>query len=1043
MSVLAVTASLMGSGVQSLAQEGVGARATTIPATLPGLEWRHIGPAAFGGRIASLAVHPSDPSTIYVGAASGGVFKSTNNGASWTPVFDQSGGAQSIGALAIARSDPQVIWVGTGEPNNRQSSSWGNGVFVSRDGGATWQDAGLHETHHIGRIVVHPTDPRTAWVAALGHLWGPNEERGVYRTSDGGRSWTRVLAIDANTGAVDLNLDPDGRTLIAATYQRRRRAFGFVGGGTGSGLHRSTDGGTTWQRLTKGLPTGAMGRIGLAQAASNPSVVYAVVEHTTAGGVYRSSDRGVSWQRVNPSNPRPMYYSKLRVDPRDADHLWMLDAYLFESRDGGKTLKSDSTGLGIHTDHHALWISPADSRHMLLGNDGGLYRTYDGARTWQLIDNIPIGQFYDVAVDDRTPYRIYGGTQDNGTWALPSRTWNQGGIFNADVLHLAYGDGFQANPDPSNARYVFANSQNGRAYVVDTETREQRLIRPAPDNKDEVYQFGWNTPALVSPHDPQLYYYGGNRLFRTRNRGNSWEVVSPDLSRRQEWQRLPIMGTVRDSTTLSRDDGVSDYGVLTTISESPRRRGLLIVGTDDGLVHLSRDEGSTWRDITAALGMVERPWISRVLASRHDERVMYVALDAHQDDDFAPYLFRSQDAGETWRRIDAGIPSGYVINAIAEHPLTPDVLLVGTEFGLVVSYDRGASWQQPGGNLPRVPIDDIVVHERTLDIVLGTHGRSFILLDDARLMAGGDPARVTVPTLHTPAPAFMTYMVKPMPSIGGARYAGDNAAAGALLTYVMPAAARADSVRLVIRNAAGEVVRELEGSGSAGVHRIVWDLRYALPITPVASDAVWFGVPVGAWVLPGDYQITLRTPAGESSAPLVVRADPRASAALADVEARHTAGVRVHALLTQWRDADSRLTARARILGADTTTARGAEYRRLRNVFRSGWLSLKSRIIDLHGAVQGSTTAPTEGQRRVLDALEEEMRAAIRELGAEVALAPRSSRLMILTASYPSPPPASNVHVARYSDDNGDTPDHTRPHPTTPDHTRLHARALG
>jgi photosystem II stability/assembly factor-like uncharacterized protein len=953
------------------------ARKQDLGETLEKVRWRHIGPAAFGGRIAALAVHPQDASTIYVGAASGGVFRSVNKGASWSPIFDASGGAQSIGAIAIAPSDPRVVWVGTGEPNNRQSSSWGNGVLVSRDGGTTWRHVGLRETHHIGRIVVHPSNPDVAWVAALGHLWGPNEERGIYRTTDGGASWKRVLYIDANTGAVDLVLDPDGRTLLAATYQRRRRAFGFVGGGTGSALHRSADGGDRWEKVTAGLPTGAIGRIGLAQSPSRPATIYAVIEHLTNGGVHRSDDRGLTWKRVNPLNPRPMYYSKLRVDPRDPEHLWMLDAYLFESRDGGQTLKSDSTGLGIHTDHHALWIDPTDPRHMLLGNDGGLYRTHDGARTWEFLDNLPIGQYYDISVDTTTPYRIYGGTQDNGTWALPSRTWRQGGIVNADITHLAYGDGFHANPDPSDPRFVFANSQNGRAYVVDLETREQRLIRPAPSDTAERYQFGWSTPALVSPHDPQTYYYGGNRLFRTRDRGHSWEVVSPDLSRRQRWQELPIMGVVRDSTTLSRDDGVSDYGVLTSISESPRRRGLLLVGTDDGKVQLTSDGGANWTDLTGRLGVRGTPWVSVVLASAHDERVMYVALDGHQDDDFTPYLLRSGDGGASWRRIDAGIPDGYVINAIAEHPQSPELLLVGTEFGLVLSYDGGDSWHQPGGNLPRVPVDDIVVHPETRDIVLGTHGRSLIVLDDASFLAAGDPARATSVRLASPSPAYTVYAARAIPSAGGARFAGDNAAPGALFTYVVPAAGAGDSVTIEVRSAAGEVVRTLRGGGGAGVHRVEWDLRYALPFTPVASDAVWFGPPKGAWVLPGEYAIRLSGAGAAATATLTVRADPRTDATAAQLAARHEAGMRVHALLRQWSEADARLDSTARSLGADTATVRGADYRRERHLFRSGWGSLKSRIIDLHGAIQSASVAPSEGQRRMLEEVEREMRRAV------------------------------------------------------------------
>lgn len=953
-------------------------RPVTLAATLDGLTWRHIGPAAFGGRIPALAVDPRNASIIYVGAASGGVFKSVNSGASWTPVFDNTSGAQSIGALAIAPSDSRIVWAGTGEPNNRQSSSWGNGVYRSLDGGVTWDAMGLEDTHHIGRIVIHPTDPNVVWVAALGRLWGPNAERGVYRSRDGGRTWQRVLAVDEHTGAVDLVLDPDGRTLLAATYQRQRRAFGFVGGGPGSGLHRSTDGGDTWQRLTSGLPSGSTGRIGLAQSASKPEVIYAVIEHRTAGGVHRSDDRGVTWRRVNPLNPRPMYYSKLRVDPTDPEHLWLLDAYLFESRDGGKTLKSDSTGAGIHVDHHSMWIDPGDPKHMLLGNDGGLYLTHDGARTWRFIDNLPIGQYYDVSVDNRVPYNIFGGTQDNGTWSLPSRTLNQGGIFNSDIVHLAYGDGFYANPDPSNPRFVFANSQNGRAYVTDLDTKEQRLIRPAPADSTEKYSFGWSTPALVSPHDPNVYYYGGNRLFRTRDRGHTWDVISPDLSRRQNWKTLRIMGVVRDSTTLSRDDGVSDYGVITTITESPRRRGLLLVGTDDGLVHLSPDDGVTWADITARFGHAGRLWVSRVLASQHDERVAYAAFDAHQDNDFAPYLYRTSDGGSTWQRIDGGIPSGYVINALAEHPMAAGVLLVGTEFGLVISYDAGGSWHQPRGNLPRAPVDDIVVHPETRDIVLGTHGRSLIILDDATFLGSGDPASVRSPTLAAPVPAYMAYAARAIPAAGGARFAGDNAPVGALFTYAIPAGGGSvDSVSIVVRDGSGTVIRELRGSGAPGVHRIAWDLRYQLPYTPVAADAVWFGPPKGVWVLPGDYQVTLRRGNAESTARLTVRADPRIETSPAALAERHAAGMRVNTLLRHWNDADRALAAMAKALGADSATARGAEYRQMRERFRSGWLSLKSQVLDLHGAVQGVSAPPSQGQARMLKVLEQQMSDAV------------------------------------------------------------------
>lgn len=975
--------------------------AVTIPyADLPGqastladARWRHIGPAAFGGRIADVAVDPTNPSIIYVGAASGGVFKSINRGNTWEPVFDHSGGSQSIGAIAIAASDPQIVWVGTGEPNNRQSSSWGNGVFRSIDGGRTWAAMGLAATHHIGRVVIDPRNPDVVFVAALGHLWGSNEERGVYRTRDGGRTWQKVLAINSTTGVVDITLDPDGRTLIAGAYQRQRRAFGFVGGGPASGLYRSVDGGDNWSKVVDGLPTGDIGRIGLSQSRSQPEVLYAVIEHRTAGGIYRSDDRGRSWKRTNPLNPRPMYYSKLRVDPTNADRIWVLDAYLWRSVDGGRTFSSDSTGDRIHVDNHAMWINPADPSHMLLGNDGGLYVTHDRAKSWRFMDNLPIAQYYDISVDDADPYRIYGGTQDNGTWSVPSRTYNDGGIFNSDVDNLAFGDGFFTQPDPDDPRFVYANSQNGRAYAVNVETGEQRLIRPVPPDTSETYSFGWSTPMLVSPHDPKTYYYAGHRLFRTRDRGFSWQAVSPSFSRRRDWKATPIMGMARDTATLSRDDGVSDYGTVTTISESPKKAGLLVVGTDEGMVHMSSDGGATWTDITARFRLPSPRWVSRVLASQHDESTIYVAFDGHQDDDYAPYLYSSVDAGRTWRKLSLGIPHGYVINTLAEHPANPRVLLAGTEQGLLVSYDGGVVWKRAAGKLPPVSIDDIVVHPRTLDIVLGTHGRSLIVLDDTRLLANGDPESGATRVI-SPGTATMAYARRSLPAAGAARFAGENPSAGAVITYVVgretalrPAGSSVDSAAIVIQGPLGAVVRELKGSSAPGMHRVAWDLRHALPYMPVAADAVWFGPPKGAWVLPGSYTVTLKIAGIIQSASLVVRSDPRVMARAADLAARNAAGLRSHELLRAWNDSDKLLqklesSLAIRPAGDSTVASQKQVVAGLRERFRSGWLSMKSRVLDLHGATQSATAAPTDAQMRTLAQLEGEMRQSVAELNA-------------------------------------------------------------
>ncbi|HUX34913.1 MAG TPA: hypothetical protein VMV51_13660, partial [Gemmatimonadaceae bacterium] len=717
---LLVPALLFGAPVRSFAQR---------PAAQPwphAITARQIGPAAFGGRIDDIEAVPANPRIIFVGTASGGIFRSRNNGVTWDPVFDDFGAALSIGDIAIAPSDPNIVWAGTGEPNGRQSSTWGDGVYRSLDGGTTWRHMGLAETQTIGRIVISPRDANTVFVAAAGHLFGPNPERGLYRTRDGGATWQLVLAVDDNTGAIDVAMEPDGRTLFAATYERRRRAWGFVGGGPGSALWRSLDGGDTWQRLAGGLPTGTVGRIGIALSASDADVVYAIVEQRAGGGggVFRSADRGATWTRQSNFDPRPSYYSQIRVDPKNADHVWVLGTPLSESIDAGRTFSSDSTGLDIHVDHHALWIDPAHPRHMMLGNDGGLYFTYDGAHHWDFIDNLPIGQYYDITVDDRDPYWIYGGTQDNGTWGIPSRTDEKVGILNSDVINVAYGDGFQAAADPTDPNLIYANSQSGRAYVVNLETREERGITPVGADPKEHYRFNWDTPILVSPDDPRVYFFGGNKLFRTDDHGATWRVVSPDLTRNQAWRTLDMGANIppRGPETPSRDDGVSDYGTITTIAQSYQNAGTLWVGTDDGKVQMTTDSGAHWTDLTARFALPGPRLVSRVVASTFDARTAYVSFDGHHDDDMRPYVFKTTDGGGSWRSIAGDLPAGTAVKTLTEDPVNRDLLFAGTEFGLYWTLDGGAHWSLAGGGIPRVMVDRVLVNARTHDLILGTHG---------------------------------------------------------------------------------------------------------------------------------------------------------------------------------------------------------------------------------------------------------------------------------------------------------------------------------
>lgn len=978
--------------------------AAPLPAQdLGTLPWRHIGPSSFGGRIDDIEAIPGRPSTIFVGTAGGGVFRTTNNGTTWAPVFDRDGRSTSIGDIAIAPSDPGIVWVGTGEPNNRQSSTWGDGIYRSLDGGETWTHMGLKETHHIGRVVIHPRNPNTVFVAALGHLWGPNDDRGVYRTTDGGTTWKKVLAGNNVTGAVDVALDPDGRTVYAAMYQRQRRGFGFVGGGPGSGLFRSRDGGDTWEPLTNGLPVGVKGRIGIAIAPSQPNTVYAIVE-AKAGGVFRSDDKGSTWTRQSSLNPRPMYYSQVRVDPQHPDRVWVLGTYVHKSIDGGKTFTTDSTGDRIHVDHHALWLNPNDGNHMMLGNDGGLYFTYDGAKNWDFIDNLPIGQFYDIDVDDRDPYYVYGGTQDNGTWGLPVRTYNGVGITNADVINIAYGDGFFTVTDPADPRYIYANSQGGRAYRVHLATREERGIRPVPDDAKESYRFNWSTPMVRSPHDPRTIYYGGNKLFRTRDGGESWDVVSPDLTRNQEWKSIPIMGIVRDSTTPSRDDGVSDYGTMTSVSESPRSQGVLLVGTDDGQVQLSTDGGAAWTNITARFKLPAPRWVSKVLWSQHEARTAYVAFDGHYDDDLAPMVYRTTDGGITWSAVAGDLPVGHSVKTLAEHPSNRDVLFAGTEFGLYVTFDGGKRWAYVGGALPRVRIDDIAIHPKHRDLVLGTHGRSIIVLDDISLFDKGAPVVASgEAALYPIRPVMQRFVTRVLPTPGARNFQAPNPPPGALITYALgvPASASDTVATLKVADAAGKVVRTLKVPAAAGIHRAAWDLHNDRAPGVTDADEGWFGLPSGAWVPPGRYTVTLAARGREISQSVDVSSDSRVEVAAGALEARHAASVRLAALQKSFNDGvelhKQMAAERERLEKAlATTPARrdslaalmGQVRQQLDSLgrrFGAGFGGPKFGFLDLDGSMQASSTRPTVAQERTIEQLDAQLKVDLATLNALLA----------------------------------------------------------
>jgi photosystem II stability/assembly factor-like uncharacterized protein len=859
-----------------------------------GLKWRCVGPANMGGRIDDFAVVESNPKIIYVGSASGGVWKTTNNGVTWTPIFDDQV-TSSIGDVAVAPSNPDIIWVGSGEANNRQSSSWGDGVYKSPDGGKTWKNMGLRDTHHIGRIVIHPTNPDIVYVAALGHLWGPNKERGLFRTVDGGKTWVNTKFIDENTGFVDVALDHQSPNILyAAAYQRRRRGWGFNGGGPGSGLYKTTDGGETWFRLTNGLPSGDTGRIGIDIYRSNPNIVYAIIENKE-GGVFRSEDKGLTWEKMSSTNPRPMYYSQIRIDPNNDSRIWVLGIPMYVSEDGGKSF-STSYLRGVHTDHHAMWIDPSDTNHMVIGSDGGIYFSYDRGKTWDFINTLPIGQFYEVGFDFRNPYYVYGGLQDNGTWGGPSSTLYRLGVSNEDWVRIGGGDGFYAQVDPQDYNTIYAESQNGYLFRFDGRTGESKSIRPEPNDDQERYRFNWNSPVLISPHDSRTIYCGGNKLFKSKDRGETWEA-SIDLTTQQDREMLPLMGVLPDKNTLSRHDGITYYGDITTISESPLKEGLLYVGTDDGNLQVSRDGGKTWTNVISKVPRLPKhTYVTRVVASCFKEGTAYATFDGHRNDDFKPYVFMTVDYGESWTNISSNLPQGGTVNVIREHHRNPNLLFVGTERGAYFSIDRGKRWVKFESNLPTVPVDDIAIHPRENDLIFGTHGRSIWVLDDITpLEQLGQDTLLSSAYLFDIRQATIFNPYSHKGDLGDKFFVAQNPDFGVMISYYLKEEAKKEAT-ITIQDSQGQKIRELKGPKKAGINRLAWDLRYGPPQAPGEETAGPGFRGRAPFVLPGEYKVTLKTAGQEMTKTVKVEGDQRIDISFEDRKAQHDALMSIYKL---------------------------------------------------------------------------------------------------------------------------------------------------
>jgi len=981
------------------------------------LEWRAIGPANMGGRTCDVEGVPGNPNLVYVATASGGLWKTINGGTTWQPIFERQG-TFSLGDIAVDPQSPDVVWVGTGEANPRNSVSFGDGVYKTTDGGKTWQHLGLKETMHISRIVLHPRDPSTAYVGALGHAFGPNPERGVFMTTDGGKSWQKVLYLDPQHGVADLDIDPTNPNILyAALWRFERKPWTFTSGSDQGGVYRSTDGGRTWAKLTQGLPK-LMGRIGVKVAPSNPQVIYVIAE-SKEGTLYRSDDRGETFRQVSRQAnivSRGFYYTDLRVDPTNADRVYAVASTLFVSIDGGRAFRAIAPR--IHIDYHSLWIDPLNPRRMWSGNDGGVAVSADHGESWAYANNFALGQFYHVFADNRQPfYYVMGGLQDNGSWAGPSRTREPAGILNDDWRMVSFGDGFKVINHADDPEIYLSLSQGGNIVRTDMRTREQQLIKPwvgggGGPAADAKYRFNWNAPLLPSPHDKNTVYLAGNVVFRSPDFGRTWAKISPDLTTNDPEKLREAGGPVATENTTAEY-----HCTLISLAESPARAGIIWAGSDDGNVQLTTDGGKSWANLTRNVpGLPANSPVSHVEPSRSDASAAYVSFDRHMLDDFRPYVFKTADGGKTWTNITGNLPEKAYVQVVREDPKNARLLYAGTELGLYASYDGGGSWSELGlKNLPRVSIHDIVVHPRENDLILGTHGRSLWVFDDATPIQQLS-AEVLGRDAHLfdlrPALRFTTRFTRY--GIGDAVFTGPNPPAGALITYYLKEKpGEKTPVKLQILDAGGKVVRELtQVPKEKGLNRAAWDLAYeapqprrAAPAAGAGEEGGFGGGPRGPEALPGTYTVKLLVGDRAEEKRVEVRLDPAVTAPAADLRERFDHALRLRDMASATNAALRSLdgvkeqlqqiekTVKDRMPDAppELTGAIGDHLKRvegLQNGLASqreglgyrGRSQLVEKLSSLFGAIEGANAAPTPAMKEFYIELQPEFRAKTEEV---------------------------------------------------------------
>jgi photosystem II stability/assembly factor-like uncharacterized protein len=870
--------------------------------TFNGWRFRSIGPAVTSGRVIAFAVDPDDRAKFYVAVASGGVWKTVNAGTTWTPVFENEG-SYSIGAIALDPKNHSTVWVGTGERNSQRSVGYGDGVYRSDDGGRSWRNMGLKKSEHIGRIAIDPRNSDVVFVAAQGPLWSAGGERGLFKTTDGGKNWKSVIPVSENTGVTDVVIDPSNPDIMyAATWQRRRHFYTLINGGPESAVYKSTDGGNNWTRLRGGLPPGELGRIGLDVSPADPNVVYATVEATgQLSGIFRSNDKGATWERMSPNIAQGMYYGQITADPKNVDRVFIPNVVFQVSDDGGRTQRALGERLK-HVDNHVIWVDPRNTDYYLVGCDGGIYESFDRGANWNFKSNLPVAQFYDVTTDNATPfYNVYGGTQDNNSLGGPAQTRNTSGILNSDWFATNGGDGFRSQVDPEDPNIIYAESQNGGIVRFDKRTGERVGIAPFPDKDEESQRTNWDTPFIISPHSRTRLYFAGHRLFVSDNRGDDWRVISGDLTRSLDRNALPVMGKIWGPDAIEKNVSTALYGNASALSESPKKEGLIYVGTDDGLIQVTEDAGKNWRKIEKFPDVPDMSYVSRVLASQHNANTVYALFNNHQNGDFKPYLLKSTDTGKTWTSIKGNLPERGSLYAIAEDHINPNLLFVGTEFGVFFSVDGGAKWVQMKGGLPTIAVRDIAIQKRENDLVLATFGRGIYVLDDYSALRQVTSETLTKESTLFPVNDALMYIrsnTSFSSSQGASFFTAPNPPYGATFVYYLKespktlrqqrleaereaerkkqtaryptmaelrAEAEEESPVLIftISDSEGKIVRRLNAPALSGMQRATWDFRYSPPSisgAPAQANPAFEGFnfgPQGQLVMPGKYSVTM------------------------------------------------------------------------------------------------------------------------------------------------------------------------------------------